>query len=58
LATPNYSYDKRQRERAKKQKKEEKLQRKSERKVTPDDPGAPTTEQPQTDQQPAPPQVG
>lgn len=31
MATPNYSYEKRQRELAKKKKKEEKLKRKSER---------------------------
>jgi hypothetical protein len=31
LATPNYSYEKRQRELAKKKKKEEKLKRKAER---------------------------
>ncbi|HXD05268.1 MAG TPA: hypothetical protein VN680_04430 [Burkholderiaceae bacterium] len=31
MATPNYSYEKRQRELAKKRKKEEKLQRKAER---------------------------
>jgi hypothetical protein len=36
LATPNYGYEKRQRELAKKQKKEEKLRAKAQRK--PDDP--------------------
>jgi len=34
LATPNYSYEKRQKELAKKKKKEEKLKHKAERKVT------------------------
>jgi hypothetical protein len=34
LATPNYGYEKRQRELAKKQKKEQKLREKSERKHT------------------------
>jgi hypothetical protein len=37
LAKPNYSYEKRQRELAKKQKKEEKRQRRQERKSTSDD---------------------
>ncbi|MED5618532.1 hypothetical protein [Ideonella sp. BN130291] len=35
MATPNYSYEKRQRELAKKRKKEEKLQKKSHRDDTP-----------------------
>jgi hypothetical protein len=41
LATPNYGYEKRQKELAKKKKKEEKLKAKSERKVGdgPDDSG-------------------
>lgn len=38
MATPNYSYEKRQRELAKKRKAEEKRQKKSQR---PDDAGAP-----------------
>jgi hypothetical protein len=43
LATPNYGYEKRQKELAKKKKKEEKLKAKSERKVGdgPDDSGQP-----------------
>jgi hypothetical protein len=36
LATPNYGYEKRQKELAKKKKKEEKLKSKAERKVNPD----------------------
>jgi hypothetical protein len=47
LATPNYGYEKRQKELAKKKKKEEKLKAKSERKVgdgAPDDAGQPDTE--------------
>lgn len=36
LATPNYGYEKRQRELAKKKKKEEKLREKSERKSNPE----------------------
>jgi K+-transporting ATPase c subunit len=36
LATPNYGYEKRQKELAKKKKKEEKLKAKSEKKVTTD----------------------
>lgn len=36
MATPNYGYEKRQRELAKKQKKEEKLRAKNERKLHPD----------------------
>jgi len=39
LATPNYGYEKRQKEQAKKKKKEEKLKAKAERKSA--DPGAP-----------------
>jgi hypothetical protein len=43
LATPNYGYEKRQKELAKKKKKEEKLKAKSERKVgdAPDDSNQP-----------------
>jgi hypothetical protein len=40
LATPNYGYEKRQKELAKKRKKEEKLKSKSERKTTGDPLGA------------------
>lgn len=36
MATPNYGYEKRQRELAKKQKKEEKLRAKSARRLSPD----------------------
>lgn len=36
MAKPNYAYEKRQRELAKKQKKEEKAREKAERKTTPD----------------------
>jgi len=36
MATPNYNYEKRQRELAKKKKKEEKLKEREERKNTPD----------------------
>ncbi len=39
MATPNYGYEKRQRELAKKQKKEEKLRAKTERKQHPNDSG-------------------
>ncbi|MEI7536673.1 MAG: hypothetical protein WCJ76_05655 [Comamonadaceae bacterium] len=42
MATPNYGYEKRQKELAKKKKKEEKLKHKAERKVgegAPDEPG-------------------
>jgi hypothetical protein len=56
LATPNYGYEKRQKELAKKKKKEEKLKAKSERKVgdSPDDSGLPDTdtEQPATPSSP------
>jgi len=38
LATPNYGYEKRQKELAKKKKKEEKLKSKAERKLTGDAP--------------------
>ncbi|AKJ31220.1 hypothetical protein [Caldimonas brevitalea] len=41
MATPNYSYEKRQRELAKKRKKEEKLKRKSDRPDAPSEPQAP-----------------
>lgn len=40
MATPNYGYEKRQRELAKKQKKEEKLRAKAERKPQGGEPGA------------------
>ena len=55
MATPNYSYEKRQKELAKKRKKEDKLKRKGEGK--PDDvadDGAQTVDTPQGEQ-PAPP---
>ncbi|MCF8209981.1 MAG: hypothetical protein K9K38_11335 [Rhodoferax sp.] len=51
MATPNYGYEKRQKELAKKRKKEDKLKEKSERKTQiPGD--APQTQRP--DQEPAP----
>ncbi len=43
MATPNYGYEKRQRELAKKQKKEEKLRAKSERKTGHPDEGDETS---------------
>lgn len=46
MATPNYGYEKRQRELAKKQKKEEKLRAKADRKHHPDDPSPENGEQP------------
>jgi len=53
LATPNYGYEKRQKELAKKKKKEEKLKHKAERKVgegadeaTPQDNATPDTDTP------------
>jgi hypothetical protein len=53
LATPNYGYEKRQKELAKKKKKEEKLKAKSERKVGdgPDDSNQPDVD---GEQPPAP----
>jgi hypothetical protein len=39
MATPNYSYEKRQKELAKKRKKEDKLKQKSQRKSTDSEPG-------------------
>lgn len=48
MATPNYGYEKRQKELAKKKKKEEKLREKAYRKVSPSDeglmPGDPETD--------------
>jgi hypothetical protein len=44
LATPNYGYEKRQKELAKKKKKEEKLKHKAERKVGEGEPDAPGAE--------------
>lgn len=44
MATPNYGYEKRQRELAKKKKKEEKLRAKSERKTGEGDPQGETPE--------------
>lgn len=49
MATPNYSYEKRQKELAKKRKKEEKLKRKAEGK--PDDVADDSAETPVTDAQ-------
>ncbi|RYF81729.1 MAG: hypothetical protein EOO29_09570 [Comamonadaceae bacterium] len=39
MATPNYGYEKRQKELAKKRKKEDKLREKAERKLYPNSPG-------------------
>lgn len=44
MAKPNYSFEKRQRELAKKKKKEEKLKDKAERKVGSDQPDEPNAE--------------
>ena len=44
MATPNYGYEKRQKELAKKKKKEEKLKHKAERKVGEGEPDAPGAE--------------
>ncbi len=52
LATPNYAYEKRQRELAKKRKQEEKRQKKIERK---DDDAPGTPQEPANDGTPAPP---
>ena len=52
LATPNYSYEKRQKELAKKRKKEEKLKRKAEKGDSPlPSSDAQTSDQPAPDQQ-------
>ena len=40
MATPNYSYEKRQKELAKKRKKEDKLKQKSQRKTSDAEPGS------------------
>ena len=56
MATPNYGYEKRQRELAKKQKKEEKLRAKAQRK--PDEPHAGQPEDGQAEQADAPAQPG
>jgi hypothetical protein len=53
LATPNYGYEKRQKELAKRKKKEEKLKSKAERKLTGDAP-----EHDQTDAEPGAPAEG
>ncbi len=47
MATPNYSYEKRQKELAKKRKKEDKLKRKGEGKSDAADDGTPATDGPQ-----------
>jgi len=55
LATPNYGYEKRQKELAKKKKKEEKLKEKQERKAHgPGDSFAPADDQPEADSGTAP----
>ena len=61
MATPNYGYEKRQKELAKKKKKEEKLKSKAERKVGeggPDTPDAVDVDSPQTAVEGGPPAVG
>lgn len=57
MATPNYGYEKRQRELAKKKKKEEKLKAKSERKTTDDRPEGEAPDDVQGDAAPAQPQT-
>lgn len=52
MATPNYGYEKRQKELAKKKKKEEKLKAKAERKVGGPGEGEASPEQPGTGQPP------
>lgn len=54
VATPNYGYEKRQKELAKKKKKEEKLKAKAERKVGVPSQGEASPDQPATDQPPIP----
>ncbi|MBI2751026.1 MAG: hypothetical protein HYX43_17305 [Burkholderiales bacterium] len=55
MATPNYGYEKRQKELAKKKKKEEKLKEKQERKAHgPVDPFAPTEDQAEAGTNPPP----
>lgn len=54
MATPNYSYEKRQRELAKKKKKEEKLKRKAERGSGSDAPDSTVEGQDTADAQQAP----
>lgn len=46
MATPNYGWEKRQRELAKKKKKEEKAQRKAEQKHAPSEPGSAAADDP------------
>lgn len=48
MATPNYGYEKRQKELAKKKKKEDKLRAKAERKLNPGSPGL-SPDDPETD---------
>jgi len=54
MATPNYSYEKRQKELAKKRKKEDKLKQKTQRKTSDGEPG---TEDAAGDEAPATPTV-
>jgi hypothetical protein len=57
MATPNYSYEKRQKELAKKRKKEDKLKQKTQRKALDGEPGteeSPGEEAPATPSPPAP----
>jgi hypothetical protein len=57
LATPNYGYEKRQKELAKKKKKEEKLKAKAERKTNPDGSPADHTDEQEPDQEQPPAQA-
>lgn len=57
MATPNYGYEKRQKELAKKRKKEDKLKAKAERKVGPEGEGEGAPED-GSDAQSAPPATG
>ncbi len=52
MATPNYGYEKRQRELAKKQKKEEKERAKAERRRNPGDPDVAEPGEPESDGNP------
>lgn len=54
MATPNYGYEKRQKELAKKKKKEEKLKAKAERKTNPDGSPADHTDEQEAGQEQPP----
>jgi len=53
LATPNYGYEKRQKELAKKRKKEDKLKNKSERRVGAEEDGGASASDALSDQEPS-----